>query len=301
MAVNKHVNVRISAHEGIVIHFEDHALHLSCAELPLRVQRIKQHYADYQQSQCDINHLFEHPSELLLLILDHYDIAPGLRLNLSSELPIGCGMGTSAAVILACFTALNDYFKVSMSQDDLYQRALAIENFQHGKSSGLDISMSQRGGALFIEQGHRYPLDINIQPFLAINTGKPSVTTGECVESVKRYQHDTALWQAFGETTYAMKQALEEHNFQLLNDALKANHRLLSRIGVVPEKIQAFIKHIESLGCAGKISGAGSIQGDAGGMVIVLANEMTALRTACEAFDYALSPITGEPLGARTY
>lgn len=301
MAVNKHVNVKIQSHHTIFINFENNFFEIPYKELPLRIKKIKQRYADYQLGNFDIKAIFDHPSELILLILNDYPITEGLNITLTSDLPIGCGMGASAAVILACFTALNDYFNITLLADELYQCALTIENFQHGKSSGLDIRISQFGGALFIEQSHRTPLNINSQHFFAINSGKPVSTTGQCVEHVKRYQHDTTLWQAFSQTTYAFKQTLEENNLPRLQDIIKENHQLLTRIGIVPEKIQYFIKNIESLGFAAKISGAGSIQGDAAGMVIVAAEDITPLETLCQHYNYQLSSITGELYGARTY
>lgn len=301
MAVNQQVTVNVIPANNISIRFLGNTFQLACGELPAKIQAIKNRYAEYQKSNLDIKYIFNHPSELILLILDNYPVIQGLQLTLHSELPIGCGMGTSAAVIVACFTALNDYFNINTSADDLYQKALAVENFQHGKSSGLDIRISQHGGALFIETGKSRSLHLNIQHFFMINTGKPGSTTGQCVEYVKRYQHDRALWQAFGETTLAFKQALEENNTSSLNQAIRANHKLLTHIGVVPARVQHFIEQIESLGFSAKTSGAGSIQGDNGGMVIAAADNPQPLEALCERLHYKLSPITGEPFGATCY
>lgn len=301
IAVNKHVTTNIKPDEDLSIHFLEYVFTLPLSALAQKVQAIKNRYEKYQQGKLDIKQIFEHPSELVLLILDDYKLNQGLSISLHSELPIGCGMGTSAALILSCLTALNDYFDIHASPNEVYQQALVLENFQHGKSSGLDISISQLGGALFIEQAKHYPLNLNLQDFCMIHTGKPSSTTGECVEHVKKYKQDQRLWKSFSDITHQLKLALEKNNVQLLNEAIKENHKLLMHIGVVPQRVAEFIQQLELLGYSAKISGAGSIRGESGGMVIVAAKDITPLQAVCERFHYTASSITGEPLGARVY
>ena len=82
-----------------------------------------------------------------------------------------------------------------------------------------------------------------------------------------------------------------------LRENIRANHQLLKRIGVVPNQVSQFISEIESLGGAAKICGSGSVEGDAGGVVLVLADEMPS--EICDKFGFKVSPLRGDPLGTR--
>ena len=102
--------------------------------------------------------------------------------------------------------------------------------------------------------------------------GKPQATTGECVASVREaWGHDQALWDAFGACTNTLLDTMEQTGDQASNlvEVIKENHRLLQRIGVVPDFAARFISEIEEAGGAAKVSGAGSIRGDAAGVLLV--------------------------------
>ena len=51
-------------------------------------------------------------------------------------------------------------------------------------------------------------------------------------------------------------------------ELIRANHRLLTRIGVVPAALIRFAEQIEQLGGAAKVCGAGAVSGDAGGLIV---------------------------------
>jgi mevalonate kinase len=78
---------------------------------------------------------------------------------------------------------------------------------------------------------------------------------------------------------------------------IRENHRLLVQIGVVPEKVQRFISAVEARGGAAKICGAGAISGNAGGTLLLLAEELP--QGLCEQYGYAADPVRGDPLGTR--
>lgn len=300
MAVNKFMTLTVQESEQIRICFSTKMYETPRRDLKQTVQTIKQRFQAYQHNQIHINAVLNHPGELILLILNDYPLSSGLNLQFNSELPIGCGMGASAAVILASLTALNDYFKQQVPPETLYQKALTIEHYQHGTSSGLDIAISQEGGLLLIENNKRVPLIVGEPTFFAINTGSPESTTGECVEAVKQFEHDTTLWQRFAKCTYDFKSALEQGRTDAVRHAIQTNHQLLTAIGVVPEAIQQFILNLESIGFSAKISGAGSISGNKAGMLLASGEDETALKSLCEAHNYTYFNVSGEASGART-
>jgi mevalonate kinase len=130
-----------------------------------------------------------------------------------------------------------------------------------------------------------------------VETGAPEATTGECVVQVKEQFQNDVIWNDFEAVTNEVEKAVRENNSTLMRSLIKENHRLLCRIGVVPQKVQQFVADVEAAGGAAKICGAGSIRGQSGGVVLVLADFMpTALAGK---YGYKVSPVRGDPLGTR--
>ena len=78
---------------------------------------------------------------------------------------------------------------------------------------------------------------------------------------------------------------------------MRENHRLLTRIGVVPGPVQQFINDVEHGGGAAKICGAGAVAGDKGGVVMVVSDAPPV--DLCQRYGYELNAVRGEPLGVR--
>ena len=73
------------------------------------------------------------------------------------------------------------------------------------------------------------------------------------------------------------------------------NHWLLAEIGVVPKKVGQFIKDVMTAGGVGKVCGAGSIRGDAGGMVMVYG--IDDVSSLCQSFGYETFDVQGGAAG----
>ena len=78
---------------------------------------------------------------------------------------------------------------------------------------------------------------------------------------------------------------------------IRENHKLLNKIGVVPQNICNFINEIEVDGGAAKICGAGSIKGDSAGAIIVFSEKMP--DKLCNKYGFKVSSVRGDPLGTR--
>ena len=111
------------------------------------------------------------------------------------------------------------------------------------------------------------------QDWYWIHTGTPTVSTGVCVDQVRRHFGDSDIWSEFSAVTDAMHDRLSQGDS--IDELVKQNHRLLNRIGVVPAQVAALIERIEERGGVAKVSGAGSVQGDAAGLVLTHLPGMT--------------------------
>jgi len=268
-------------------------------------ERIKRKYHRFIQGDFSIREVLQKPFELaqfaLGLFMESRNLAlpHGMRIHLQSTIPMGCGMGSSAATILSVMQAVSHYLQIPLSQEALFQLALEAENMQHGHSSGLDLRVALQGGCLYMreQQIDMRPVP-NISMYL-VNTGTPATTTGQCVEKAASHFKSVQLGDEFAAVTNAMDIALSTQNSQSLQSAIRDNHRLLMQIEVVPEKVARFIAQIEKLGGVAKICGAGAVAGETAGAVLATAIEMPVLMQLCAQFGYQVMPIAGEARGVH--
>lgn len=280
LAVNKTIqgNYQQRKDNMVTLHNTDLNIEasLELSEIFALHEGLLKRYKDFTQNKISINQVLTSPIELCWFAiaqgLGGWSPSPGFDITLKTDIPIGCGMGSSAALIINLILGVHNLFDLSLSQEKIYELALQAENLQHGRSSGLDIKLSLMGGIHIFQNHQLTPLSINTLPFQYFNSGNPQSTTGECVAFVKQQKFPETLWQAFEKTTLNFIDALKENNQQDMIEIIKKNHRLLCEIGVVPNHIQTIIADIEAKGGAAKICGAGSVRGDNAGMILVTNN-----------------------------
>lgn len=105
-------------------------------------------------------------------------------LKLSSQIPIGAGLGASAALCVA----IGQWFCAMelISESDIYEFSRSLENLFHGESSGVDIAVAlSQSGLRFTRAGERTKLSMKWKPQWYVSySGKRGVTL-ECVNKVK--------------------------------------------------------------------------------------------------------------------
>lgn len=106
------------------------------------------------------------------------------QLKLKSEVPVGAGMGASAAF---CVAMARWFESLGLAKsDEIYDFSRELENLFHGESSGVDIAVAMTAKPLlFVRGGDRQTLNFNWQPKMYISySGKRGVTI-DCVNKVK--------------------------------------------------------------------------------------------------------------------
>ncbi|MEO0751703.1 MAG: GHMP kinase [Pseudomonadota bacterium] len=199
---------------------------------------------------------------------------PG-QLTSRSDMPLGAGMGSSAAVVAATIVLYEHLLGRPQSIEDRFQKVRFCERLQHGKGSAIDASAVVFGGMNRVQGDDVRQVALPPDHSLArsegwywVLQGTPVSKTGECVAKV-RAQHasNAELWEAFTACTTAFEEVLAEDGDP--RDAIRENQRLLDYIGVVPVPSARFVKAVEDSGGAAKISGAGAVAGDNGGAMVV--------------------------------
>ncbi len=273
------------------------------SELRDKSQKLKKNYDLFVNGKLDIRNVTGSPADVFAYLIFHFfqefEIGPenNIDLTVKSELPVRCGMGSSASTIISLLKGLAGYFSVKTEPGQLYDMGLAGENFLHGYSSGADPYVSLYGGLNRFQQKKAKRLPVQDIPIYIINTGPPEASTGESVAKVAGHFGKNKIWTDFQSVTDEFEKAYCERKLDPLIHCVRENHKLLSYIGVVPPQIRDFISGIEKHGGAAKISGAGSVRGQNAGIVMIISEDNP--KTICEKYGYELVAVTGEPEGAR--
>ncbi len=266
-------------------------------------KRIQHNYHLFLKGELGIREVLVKPIELIqfafITLLDglHMKLEQGVNIGLTSTIPVGCGLGSSAASVLSELRAVGHYLRVDFRPDWHYKYSMVAENMQHGRASGVDSYVSLHGGCVRFQDGAGVKIAMPSIPVFIVNTGTPETTTGECVEDVRRkFEHDR-VWSDFEGVTDEIAAVIGGRNIEAIQAAVRENHKLLCRIGVVPERVQQFVRDVEAAGGAAKTCGAGATRGANGGIVMVIAEKPPI--ELCRRYEYTLSAVRGDPLGVR--
>jgi mevalonate kinase len=266
-------------------------------------ERLLESYHQCVKGELSIRQVLQKPTELfqfaLISFIDTFqmELQKGFHLNVRSDIPIGCGMGSSAATIVSVIGALAHHLKLDIRPEWLFRLSMEAERLQHGYSSGVDSYVSLNGGCVRFQNGNATRLTLPKLPLYIINTGKPGSSTGECVMQVAQGFKESSIWKEFGALSDKIQNAINSNSIADLKNLIRLNHRLLVELGVVPQKVREFISLLEETGAACKICGAGSVSGDQAGVVLCLADESP--QKLCDKFGYSLVLVEGEPQGVR--
>lgn len=229
--------------------------------------------ADYEgESAADIHILFWSVLEQGLSQLGRSINSLSGQFHLENNIPIGAGMGASAALCVAVSRWLVDQKLLEESQ--IYLFAKSLENIFHGQSSGLDIAgVSSRNGVYF-KQGKWQDLQLAWQPQWYLSSCSQIGITSHCIEQVQALWKDDA--KAAEKIDQEMEQAVFKAKAALETPTADAEDKLLNAIsmaadcfrkwGLVSESLEHHMQQLLKLGAkAVKPTGSGK-----GGYVLSL-------------------------------
>lgn len=198
---------------------------------------------------------------------------PALELEVTSELPIGSGFGSSAALAAAVAGGYLAWRGRPTARAELESLALEVERRQHGTPSGVDGAAVLRGGLVWAERGAAGGLEFHgltaphehLRRFRAFDTGVPAEPTGAVVAAVRdRVDAEPdrlgGELRAMGRTTRRFRDALlGGPGSDEVVAAVRRFERGLETLGVVPGPVRRLVRAVEERGGAAKVSGAGAL------------------------------------------
>jgi mevalonate kinase len=106
------------------------------------------------------------------------------KLWLKNSIPIGAGLGASAALCVA-LARWFEHLKL-VNENDIYEFSRSLEDLFHGESSGVDIAVALSGAGLrFSRSGERATLAVKWNPQWYLSYSGQRGITSTCVRRVK--------------------------------------------------------------------------------------------------------------------
>lgn len=198
----------------------------------------------------------------------------GFRAFTESEIPLGGGLGSSAALGVALARAFSLDEGRECLPAEAARLAMLLERVLHGAASGVDPAACAHGGAIWFERLHVEPLELRAQLWLVIApTGIPRGTRATVLPLAKRRLEAPELYEPMlsrlGELVRGGRESVERGDLEDLGARFDEAHVVLGRLGVSCVELDRTVAALKAAGALGaKLTGAGG-----GGAAIGLARD----------------------------
>ncbi len=204
--------------------------------------------------------------------------SPGVSVRLESDLPTSMGLGSSAAVSVACARLLLQAAADQRLPRDAEVARVAweMEKVFHGTPSGIDHTCSARGALIHFRrkpQATRATVRTLSSPrplkvLVALVGERPA--TKQTVAGLRSRQarwprRYARVFEEIGRISDEGAKAVEAGDLELLGDLMNMNQGLLSAVGLSSSGIEEMVHRLRQMGALGaKLTGAG---GDGGAVI----------------------------------
>lgn len=194
-------------------------------------------------------------------------LPPGVALSVSSAIPIASGLGSGAAIAVAVIRALDAYFGLGLSREEVSALAYETERLHHGTPSGIDntvIAFEQPVYFVRREPANQIETFCPARPLRLViaDTGVRSATKDVVGDVRRRWQADRdrfeAIFDACGRLAEAGRAALAAGDLAAVGRLMNENHAQLVAMTVSSAALDRLAEAARAAGALGaKLSGAG--------------------------------------------
>jgi mevalonate kinase len=198
----------------------------------------------------------------------------GIEVVISSRVPPGIGLGSSAASCVATVAAVDSLFQKNPSRQKVCELAIESERLIHKRSSGADCYVSTFGGLMQYYGKSKSFKNIETKGSLSLVVASTGIkhSTSDLVAGVKRFKDTNrilfeSLSKQASDICLQACTAIESGKCDKIGELMNENQIILQQIGISHHKVRDIIDICSKAGAVGaKITGAGG-----GGAVIALA------------------------------
>jgi len=208
------------------------------------------------------NNQFSVLAQSILAITDRHE--PNLTINLTSKLPQGSGMGSSAATATAVCRALAGHLGVDLAANEISELVFEAEKIVHGTPSGIDNTVVAYEMPVYFVKGQN-PETFEPGKLFRLVIGDTGIeaSTKKTVANVKKaWQNEPGLMEGYFDEiekiTRNGKIAIENGNAEQVGELMDKNHELLNSIGVGHKILEELVEMAREKGALGaKLTGGG--------------------------------------------
>jgi mevalonate kinase len=198
----------------------------------------------------------------------------GIEIGISSRVPPGIGLGSSAASCVATVAAVDSLFQKNPSRQKICELAIESERLIHKRTSGADCYVSTFGGLMQYYGKSTSFKNIETKRSLSLVVASTGIkhSTSDLVAGVKRFKDTNrilfeSLSKQASDICLQACTAIESGKCDKIGELMNENQIILQQIGISHHKVRDIIDICSKAGAMGaKITGAGG-----GGAVIALA------------------------------
>ncbi len=214
-------------------------------------------------------------------------------ISVKNDVPLGRGLGSSAAFAIALSAALLHYhLGEEPAKDTVNSLAYTAEKHFHGTPSGADNTTCCYGGLIYFRKEFEFLKTISAlnaklpeqieSRLLLIDSGKPVEPTSEMVKQVRIFYNehpneaDEILCKIEKITKRLVVSVIKEDSKGFC-EGLQENQKLLQELGVVSKKAEQLLEQLREYG-TGKITGAGG-NAEGSGYILFYAHDTAKTKT----------------------
>ena len=200
---------------------------------------------------------------------------PNYKIEFRNEIPIGSGLGSSAAFCAIFSLSLLEFLHIKWDLDLVNELTFEGEKIFNGNPSGGDNNTVVFGGLIWFKKETDNlktftPLSFtNLKNIILIDSGRPTESTADMVTltSLRAKRGNPSFNKIIDDQeslAKEMAQVLKDGDEKKLMQIIRKAEINLEKLGVVSKSTKAIIRKIENLNGAAKISGAGGIKTGSG-------------------------------------
>jgi len=208
-------------------------------------------------------------------ILDQLQLGDrGMRIEVFPDVPRGMGMGGSAALAVAVVRAIDQHYKLNLSDEQINNFAYESEKIAHGQPSGIDNTMATYGEPLVFRKGHpplveilNIPKALNLVVGMTPSEGLTAKTVGAVREAHARQPKIyEKIFDDIDNLVLRGVSAIQDSDVATLGELMNICQGLLNALQVSTPELERGIQVARDAGALGaKLTGGGG-----GGAMVAL-------------------------------